>query len=286
MSRMTELYADITDKVKAMLNEGVIPWRKAWRTGIPRNYVTNRVYRGINFLNLSLNDFPSPFYISFLQCKEKEGQILKGSKSTQVVFWKVAPYSNETEAEIETRTSLIWRFYNVFNLSQTSLYNESENQPIILECEELLHSMEEQPVIKHNISRCCYNKMEDYITIPVISDFYTAGEYYSSLFHELIHWTGHKSRLNRFSFYTDNDDKGIEELTAEIGGSYLCSLCGIESAVLENQASYISGWLKLIEDKENALRIALKQSQTAVDFIISNNPLLYPAEKHEHLSHA
>lgn len=99
-----------------------------------------------------------------------------------------------------------------------------------------------KPVIKHNIRGCYYSPTEDYISIPPIRDFDSKEEYYSALFHEIIHWTGHPSRLNReASGRYGSEDYAYEELVAELGAAYLCAMCGISGNTLSNHASYIDG---------------------------------------------
>jgi antirestriction protein ArdC len=84
----TDIYQSITDKIVKKLESGIIPWRKSWRSGIPRNFASKRPYSGINFLSLLAEDHKSPYYLTFLQCKERGGQILDGSKGSLIVFGK------------------------------------------------------------------------------------------------------------------------------------------------------------------------------------------------------
>jgi antirestriction protein ArdC len=132
--------------------------------------------------------------------------------------------------------------------------------------------MKHKPLIKNNISRCYYSPIEDYISLPRISDFSKPEEYYSSLFHELIHWTGHGKRVNRQSLTEfDDENYSYEELVAEIGSCYLCALSGISPKVVENQTAYIQGWLKLGKENENIFPQAAKDAQRAVGYILSED---------------
>jgi antirestriction protein ArdC len=138
-----------------------------------------------------------------------------------------------------------------------------------------MESLAVKPVVRHNISRCYYAPAEDYISLPGIEDFDLPEEYYSSLFHELIHWTGHPRRLNRFQSIDESDSYSFEELVAEIGSAYLCGLACVSPKILDNQAAYINGWLhKLSDDKDFFIKAAMK-SQEAVNFIIQKKTHLW-----------
>lgn len=265
-----ELFTKINNQILEKLKEGVIPWKKSWKEGSPANFITKRNYHGINFLSLSMNDFNSPYYLTFNQCKERGGSVITGSKSQMIVYWKVLEYKNEERDEDLDRYPVI-RYSNVFNLSQTTLTKENEDAPRIIECEQVLEKMKEKPVIKHNVRRCYYNPKKDYISLPKLQDFETPEEYYGSLFHEVIHWSGHPLRINRESLIeNDKNNYSFEELIAEIGSSYLSALCGISPKVVDNQASYIDGWIKLSEEQENLFPRAAAQANKAVDYILSD----------------
>ncbi len=265
-----ELFDRITNQIKAKLEEGVLPWRKSWKTGVPSNFITKNPYRGINFIMLLLNNYPSPYYLSFLQCKLKRGMLNKGAHGTQIIYYEVKVYPDRKDPEKLKNIPLL-RYSTVFNLSQTSLYKpDTEEKAIILSCEEVISQMNPQPVIKNNIGHCYYAPVDDYISVPAINDFQSSGEYYSSLFHELIHWTGNEKRLNRLPARKDVNNTMSEELVAEIGSAYLCGLCGIESSVIDNQASYIASWLKGLNDDPMLFLNASVVAQKAVSFIIGN----------------
>jgi antirestriction protein ArdC len=213
-------------------------------------------------------DFPSPYYLTFLQCKEKGGTVLSGSKSQMVVYWKVMEYGTDDSIK---KIPFI-RYSNVFNISQTSLNSEEGNRTTLLECEKILSGLKDKPVIKNNINRCYYDPVGDYISLPTVSDFTDETEYWSSLFHELIHWSGREDRLKRIktSGYS-KEEYSFEELVAEIGGAYLCALCGISPKVVDNQISYIDGWMRLSKEEENLFPRAAAEASKAVSFILGDS---------------
>jgi antirestriction protein ArdC len=175
----TEIYDRITTKLFSKIEAGVIPWRRSWNVGIPRNYISKHAYNGINFLSLLTEDHPSPYYLTFLQAKEKGTTINKGESGSLIVFWKI--HQIENEEQLTARIPFI-RYSYAFNLCQTSLYNANTETNSITTAEELISRMQNLPLLKHNYHRCAYSLIDDYITLPTINDFDSPAEYYSSFF--------------------------------------------------------------------------------------------------------
>jgi antirestriction protein ArdC len=132
--------------------------------------------------------------------------------------------------------------------------------------------MPKAPVIEHKEQRAYYRPSSDVVNIPMPDLFRSDEEYYSTLFHELTHATGHQSRLNREELSKvslfGSHDYSKEELVAEMGAAFLCGHCGIEPSVIENQAAYIQGWLKKLQDNKKWLVYAAANAQRAADFIL------------------
>jgi antirestriction protein ArdC len=263
----------ITERIISALKSGVIPWRKTWKSYAPMNYSSKRFYHGINFLLLSLTDFPSPFFLTFKNIKDLGGSILKGSKSLQVIFWKLYEIDEETETVNEKRKVPFLRYYNVFNISQTTLFDPKE---IVFstECRKadlLLSSFKAKADFRENFNSCFYNLNSDYVSIPPLKNFESENEYFASAFHELIHWTGNEKRLNRFKEFNDkHKNYSFEELVAEIGSAYLCAVSGVDnSQTLNNSAAYISGWLQKLENDNMLVYRAAAQAKKAADYILA-----------------
>ncbi|MBV6419391.1 MAG: DNA primase TraC [Ignavibacteriaceae bacterium] len=269
----SEIFNKTTDAILQKLKEGIIPWRKSWKSGIPRNYISKRPYNGINFLSLCTMDFSSPYFLTFLQCKQKNGYIKRGEQGTLVVFWKLEDTldaGGKDDISNQVKQVPLLRYSYVFNINQTSISVGSDDAAKIIPAEKIIESIEDKPVIKHNFRRCYYSVQQDIISIPVIDEFDKPEEYYSSLFHELIHWTGHPSRLRRDLSAMD-DAYAFEELIAEIGSSFLGALAGISPSILDNQAAYINGWLNLISDNKQILVRASIEARKAVDYLLSES---------------
>lgn len=267
---MSIVYSKITEQIKQKLQEGTLPWCKSWIIGLPQNYFSRRVYSGINFLSLCLNDYPSPYFLTYLQCKNNGGLVNKNEKGHPIIFWKILE-ENKLDSGIKqypVKTPLVMSSY-VFNLSQTNLYKPGIENMLLRKCEEILEAMIEKPVIKHNTLRCCYYPGEDYISLPAPEDFNSIDEYYSSLFHEVVHWTGSMGRLARFCNIADATEKAGEELVAELGSAYLCGLCGISSTVIDNQASYLDSWLSGVKQEPMLFIKAAVAANKAINYILN-----------------
>ncbi len=278
-----DAYQRITDHIVTLLETGTVPWHKPWNaeTGMPKNLASGKPYRGINIFMLGTQHYTSPWWLTFKQCKDRGGRIKKGGKSTPVVFWKVSEYtSQDTDSgEEEIRKGFLLRYYNVFNVEQcegieyppTEIVH-NDIQPIDA-CERIVVSMPDAPVIADICQQAFYSPGLDIINMPPRYLFSSAEEYYSTLFHELTHSTGHEKRLNRksladiMSFGDTNYSK--EELCAEMGAAYLCGIAGIENRTIDNSAAYIDGWLSKLRHDPKVLVQAAAQAQKAVDSITS-----------------
>jgi antirestriction protein ArdC len=266
MSKHNKLYDEINDRIIEKLKSGVLPWRKSWKYGVPQNYITKRTYKGINYLNLCFEDFPSQYYLTYLQCKDKGGFVNKGAKSKSIIYWKISELENDGTVK---RVPFL-RLSNVFNLSQTTLYEGVEEEvgaaPSLTNCQEIIANISDKPIIKNNFNRCYYNQTDDYISIPRMSDFDSDGEYFSSLFHELAHYSGHSKRLNRFA---DNLSTAEEELVAELTSSYLCAVTGISNNTLDNQTAYLDSWISTMQGDSMFIVRASNHAKKASNWLLN-----------------
>jgi len=279
-----------------MIEKGVVPWRRTWSTyGLARNYVSGRLYTGINYILMNNTGYPIPYFMTFNQIKEIGGSIKKGSEASMVIYFKVYYKDSDDntiapdEAKIryqkdeDIRVFRFIRYYNVFNLEcidgidldlnrfpEVKLaYNEK-----ITRCEEIIMNMPNPPDLRQiDANRAFYSPTQDFVNIPNIMQFETSEHYYSTYFHELIHATGHSSRLARtevmdFSgFGTTPYSK--EELVAEMGASILSCYTQIDNgSVVENNASYLAGWLKALKEDSRYIFKASAEAQKAVNFIL------------------
>ena len=274
----SSVYDQITDRIITMLEKGTIPWRKPWKSQsiFPRNLVTKKAYRGINVFLLHAMGYESPFWLTFRQALELGGNVRKGEKACPVVFWKRIDVEGREPGEKQKIPML--RYYHVFNLAQCDGIKISpapaiDTPSISLPAkpEEILLHMPERPEIQHGMRKAYYSPSADIVGMPDKSQFETGAAYYATLFHELTHATGHRTRLNRPTV-TENTSFGSEpyskeELIAEMGAAFLCGQSGIE-ATLANSAAYLAGWLERLKNDRTIIVQAAAQAQKAADFIL------------------
>jgi len=198
-----------------------------------------------------------------------------------VVYWKT---EDEQKEDLETGEIISDRrvfpcFNSVFNLDQTTgidieMYKSeiapNNNNPLEL-CEMVVSNMPNPPLIEHKQLRAYYRPSKDIVNVPEIRFFDNSEAYYSTMFHELAHSTGHPDRLKRFEdnkseFSVNSYD--FEELVAEMAATFLCAHCGIEQT-FDNSIAYLSGWANFLkEERKMTLFGAAAKAQAAVNYIL------------------
>ena len=278
------VYELVTQRVVSLLESGVIPWRKPWITAeldgnnIPRNAVSKRRYRGINSFLLGLSPYADPRWLTFKQAKELGGFVKSGEKASPVVFWKWLEIEDEETGEKKDIPFL--RYYSVFNVEQTEGCKVAELPKVEKPClasrleaaENVVSGMPNAPAIYHDGgSAAYYRPSNDTVHMPELEYFLSTEGYYSTLFHELGHSTGHETRLNRpgitelASFGSEKYSK--EELVAEFTAAFLTNHCGIDNHIPQN-AAYIDSWLSALKKDVKMAVIAAAQAQKAADYIL------------------
>lgn len=279
----TDAYEKITDQIVKMLEAGTVPWRKPWNaTGGPTSLSTGKNYRGINVMILSIvammENYSSPFWGTYKQISEQGGQVRKGEKSTVVTLWK--PFDATDKEGKEVRRFFMTTF-NVFNADQAEWEEGTkptagemvEHDPITEAERVATEYLATGPKFSTGGDRAFYSPSLDAVRIPEMGTFHSAEGYYSTLFHELTHSTGHASRLNREGVteghYFGSADYSKEELIAEMGAAFLCASTGINpDEVLANNAAYISSWLQVLKDDPKMVVQAASRAQKAADLIL------------------
>lgn len=280
-------YQVITDKIVAALEAGTVPWRKPWKSisGFgPTSLSTGKEYRGINQLMLSMQSFAagydSIYWGTYRQIEALGGQVDKGQKGTQVVLWK--PFEKEVDGKKERY--LMMRLFSVFNAEQATWEDgkmptnpeptEADYVEPVERAEAILKGMPLRPEIKHGGDRAFYSPLLDYIGMPPTEAFDSTEGYYATLFHELVHSTGHASRVGRDGIEAfagfGSESYSREELIAEIGAAYLCSEAGIEPRIDQN-AAYIASWLKVLKGDKKFVVSAAAGAGKATDYILNRN---------------
>jgi antirestriction protein ArdC len=278
---MANVYEIVTAEIVSQLEQGIVPWRKPWSSALPCNLLSQKPYRGMNVLMLATAGFESKYWLTLNQANKLGGKIKQGSKSHLVTFWNVGKERLNPKTGKETKPFLL-RYYRVFNLCQTEGIelpravferNKRNEFEAIEAAESLAESMPNPPAFEQS-DAAWYSPKRDAIGLPARHAFHTPAEYYSTLFHELTHSTGHASRLHRESF--DNptqfgsESYSKEELIAEMGAAFLCGLSGIERETLSNSAAYLHNWITRLKGDSKLILSAASLAQKAADYISRN----------------
>jgi antirestriction protein ArdC len=278
------VYEIVTRQILAELEKGVVPWRKPWRTLPPANLISKKQYRGINTFLLALAGYGSQYWLTYRQAQALGGNVRRGERGTKIVFWKFDKYETETaDGETENRTSAFLRYYTVFNLEQTeglkALLALPPARPIE-SAETIIAGMPNAPAYERGFL-ACYTPSTDTVTMPSPTAFHSQAEYYSTMFHELVHSTGHAKRLTREGFdrpqQFGSESYSREELVAEMGSAMLCGVAGIEQATLANSAAYLKSWIARLKSDSRLIISAASAAQKAADYIRGESPEDSPA---------
>lgn len=276
---MSRVYQVITDRILACLERGVIPWRQPWATpeNQPKNLVSGRPYRGINALVLSTAAYDSPWWLTYRQAKARGGHVREGEHGFPCIYWNSYRVLDVETARTETRPFA--RYYTLFNVAQCDGVEAPPTPEVRREfspleaCERVVSEMPRPPRIEHGYSQAAYRWQDDLVMMPRPQLFDAREHYYATLFHELIHSTGHKTRLNRVvfreDFYLGSPSHAREELIAEIGSAFLCGHVGIENTMFQSSASYIATWMIRLQNDNRLVVHAAGRAQKAADYVLN-----------------
>ena len=290
-------YQTITDKIITLLEKVNVedyepPFASLAAQGLPINPFTGKSYQGINIPCLWMyqqeKGFASNHWGTYKQWKEQGANVRKGEKGSIIVFYKTLILENETlDGEAQAQKIPMLKLYTVFNASQVDGYEHREsphpNETDLVEREELADQFcaNTNADIRHiSGSQAYYYPAGDYIHVPETMDFImtqdaTATEnYYSTLFHELVHWSGAPHRLDR-DIAKHNSQKfkyAFEELVAELGAAFLCAQLRISQHPRDDTAKYIKSWLQALKNDNKFIFRASAQAAKAVEYLNALQP--------------
>lgn len=281
-----DIYAEITDRIIAELEKGAAPWVKPWKSlggsNQPHNAASKRAYSGINVLLLWMaqldKGYKSQGWLTFKQAGELGGTVRKGEKSTQIVFVKPLCFKekdsngnvvkDEHGDDVERQVNML-RAYHVFNVEQCDglrLPAMAPLPPPPTDPEFDAWVARTGAHVTHGGDRACYIPSMDQIAMPNRAAFSTPSHYSATMLHELGHWTGHKTRLDRSLRARFGDaEYAAEELIAELTAAYRCAAMGIDGDL--RHAGYIGHWLKLLKSDKRAIFTAAAAAQKAAQFL-------------------
>lgn len=273
-----DVYDIVTDRIIEQLHAGTVPWRKPWTDrGIPTNLISKRPYRGINIMLLNTLGYEHNLFLTYRQLKAVGGSVNQNEKPHPVIYLDFDDEENDSSDSSQQKRGRL-RYYKVYNITQCN--SVPENLAILAtagsvakpECESVITGMKNGPTIQFKESSAYYNPMQDILNMPKQSRFESAAAYYATFFHELVHSTGHHSRLNRKDLVQmsefGSEPYSHEELVAEIGSCYLQSVTGIQEP-FEQSAAYIDGWLAKLEHDKRFIYSAATHAQRAADYILN-----------------
>lgn len=277
-----DLYQTVTDRIIAKLEAGAAPWiqpysRKA--QGLPCNAVTNRPYSGINILlyyTSLASGYARPRFLTFNQAKKLGGTVKKGEKGTMLVYAsKILPTKKALANGADPKKPFfMMKFYNVFNVAQCeNLPDRVVNGEYVAPLNQDQREYAADGFIKasgadfrEGVGKPCYIPSKDFISMPAWTEFHDHNGFYATAFHELAHWTGHKTRLDRdLSGRFQTKQYAAEELIAELSASFLSAEFGFDHT--DNGAAYIQTWIELLKEDKKAIFTAASAAQKAADYL-------------------
>ena len=284
-----DLYQSVTDTVIAQLEAGTVPWVQPWGRpdvtapcALPQNASTGRSYSGINILLLwgaaIETARTTPYWLTFKQALSLGGAVRKGERGTTVCYADSFIPKAEAQRAQETgedaqRVGFLKR-YTVFNADQCDGLDAKffdgvtplPERELIPRAEKLIAATGAD--FRIGGDRAFFVPSEDFIQVPPQPAFLDQINYYRTCFHELGHWTGHKSRLDRnLKGRFGSKDYAREELVAEMASAFICAAQSITPTV--RHTDYIASWLKVLKEDKRAIFRAASLASKAADFILA-----------------
>ena len=271
---MSTVYQEVTDSIIKQLEGGALPWVKPWKADstADKNIISQKPYQGVNRLILGLSamvgGFDVPVWGSFKQWQALGANVKKGEKGTKIVFY--SPVSKENKQTGEREEYACLKTYYVFNASQVEGIEFAKTEPVGGEFDAIAEAeariTKTGASISHGGDAAFFAPSADRIQLPHKNTFKDAGSYYATAFHELVHWTGAETRLNRtFGKRFADNAYAFEELVAEMGAAFLCQDYRIQGEL--RHAGYIEHWLKVLREDSKAIFKAAALAQKAADLV-------------------
>ena len=283
-----DVYTRITSRIIADLEQGVRPWARPWNA----DHLDGRIlrplrynglpYSGINTIMLWLEaeerGFTSPTWMTFKQALELGGHVRKGERGSQVVYANTIAKTEQAEDGSEVRRNIPFlKGYSVFNVDQIEglpeQYRARPPPKFLTSIERIEHADAYFAATKADIqfrgNKAFYSVTNDFIQIPPIETFRDSESFYATLGHECIHWTKHKTRLERDFGRKRFGDEGYatEELVAELGSAFLCADLELTPEIRDDHAAYIANWLEALRNDKRMIVQAASHAQRATEFL-------------------
>lgn len=279
-----DIHQHITNQIITMIEAGAGEFQLPWHRGSgcilrPTNIASKKAYRGVNIVALwaasEVSGFTSGVWGTYRQWTEAGANVRKGEKATYVVFYKEIDCTAEDGSDSSKR--MFARATPVFAAEQVDGFAMEASDGVAIEpiaaAENLV--VASGAIISHGGSRAFYRPSTDSIQLPFRESFVgtktstPAESYYSTLLHELTHWTSHKSRCDRELGKRFGDDAyAMEELIAELGAAFLCAELGVALDPRPDHAQYLTSWLSVLKSDNRAIFTAASKASAASDFLL------------------
>lgn len=272
---MFDIYAEITNRMIAEMEQGIIPWRKPWMAaGLAISHSTGKPYSLLNQMLLG----KAGEYLTYKQVQQEGGWVRKGEKAHMIVFWKWLDREDEETGDVKQIPFL--RYYNVFHIDQCEGISakHTASNPHSANTDTSAETIIEDYVKREGVrldhqegDRAYYQPAADRIVLPLLKQFSETAEYYGTAFHEMVHSTGHMKRLNRLdsTAFFGSEAYSKEELVAEIGAAALVNHAGLETAKsFRNNAAYVQSWLQVLKNDKRFIVSAAGKADKAVALIL------------------
>jgi antirestriction protein ArdC len=266
-----DLAETISAKLIQLMETHGSNWRQPWTgSGLYRNAVSNKPYRGVNQLIAATSGYDEPWFATYKQWHELGAQVRKGEKATAIFFFK--PFNVKDRDTKEEKQIMLARTYSVFNVAQV------DNPPALTvttrpeierhaECDRIVEAT--GAAISYGGDRAAYIPSQDRITLPTPKQFESRDAFYGTAFHELSHWAGAEKRLNRDLKGRFGDQSyAFEELIAESASAFILAGIGMVPEPRKETAQYLNSWMKALRDDKKAIVMAFSYAQKAADFIL------------------
>ena len=273
MENKVDIYTEVTNRVIERLEQGFAPWLKPWHTEntLDKNIASGNEYNGINRIILGMSGFNCNIWGSFKQWKDLGANVKLHEKGTAIVFYKPVSGVKVTSEGEEVIYNSVFTTSYIFNAEQVEGIEikprEIEDKPFLNNVDIDNMVLNTGANIKHGGNSAYYRPSEDYINMPIKSDFKDEAGYYATLLHELTHWSGHKHRLDRTKGKRFGDTQyAFEELIAELGSAFLCEKFAVKGDI--RHEGYIASWLQALKNDNKMIFKASAYAQKSTDYIV------------------
>jgi antirestriction protein ArdC len=272
---MDNVVARLVTAIEAGAHTWTMPWRALGTSGWPTNAATGNRYRGANALALHLaaidHGHPTARWATYKQWTTLGAHVCKGERGTAGIFWKVTD-PDDTDDETPPQRRAWARAFTVFNAAQVDgdpdTRVDDDFTPLERDARAEAFFAAVPAAVRWGAGNPCYRPTTDDVVMPAFDAFYTGADAYATLAHELSHWTGHPTRLNRrYGTRFGDHAYAAEELVAELGAAFCCALAGIDTVARTDHAGYLAHWCQMLRAQPAVLWSIAGKAQTAADWL-------------------